>query len=220
MTPFVRLTAIAAALPIANIDTDMIVPAAFLKTISRKGLAEALFYAARVDRAGQERADFVLNRQPWRKSGVLITLGNIGCGSSREHAPWALLDFGIRCIIAPSFADIFHSNCFKNGILPIVLDRSDVDTLLIDASDAATATLTVDLEAQEITRSTGAILPFCIDPERRKRLLKGLDDIALSLAFDAQIARYEAAAAKKHPWIHKLTALAIEECNARGVAGV
>ncbi|MGH6614568.1 3-isopropylmalate dehydratase small subunit [Sphingomonas sp.] len=200
MTPFRHLTAIAAPLPIANIDTDMILSAAFLKTVSRAGLGKGLFHALRVDVDGRERADFILNRTPWREAGILITLDNFGCGSSREHAPWALLDFGIRCIIAPGFADIFHGNCFKNGILPICLPRDTVDLLMAEAADPDTATMTVDLETQTIARH-GGVTRFEIDAPRRARLLGGIDDIAQSLAFETAIAEHEDHASAAAPWL-------------------
>lgn len=195
MTPFRRLTGVAAPLPIANVDTDMILPAAFLKTVSREGLGGGLFHNLRT------RGDFVLDRAPWTEAKILVTLDNFGCGSSREHAPWALLDFGISCIIAPGFAEIFQGNCFKNGMLPIALEWAEIEQLLADASDPETATLTVDLEAETIRRADGATLPFRIDPQRRKRLLEGLDDIAVSLGFDGAIARHEARVREETPWL-------------------
>lgn len=198
MEPFTTLTAVAAGIPIANIDTDMLFPAAFLKTVSREGLKDALFNTLRAD------PDFPLNREPWNHAGILVTLDNLGCGSSREHAPWALLDFGIRCVIAPSFADIFYGNCCKNGILPITLDQTDVNTLLADASDPATARMTIDLVRGRITRCNGAVIDFAIDPQRRERLLGGVDDIGLSLAYADQIARHEADAAQVQPWLRPI----------------
>jgi 3-isopropylmalate/(R)-2-methylmalate dehydratase small subunit len=200
MEPFRRLTGIAAPLPVANIDTDMILSAAFLKTVSRAGLGRGLFHAWRFDGDGAERPDFVLNREPWRRAAILITLDNFGCGSSREHAPWALLDFGVRCVIAPSFADIFYGNCFKNGILPIRLGRPDADLLMQDARDPRTATLAIDLEAQTITRQGGA-LTFDIDAQRRERLLNGMDDIADALRFGAAIAAHEETVRADRPWL-------------------
>jgi 3-isopropylmalate/(R)-2-methylmalate dehydratase small subunit len=200
MTPFRSLTGVAAPLPIANIDTDMILSAKFLKTVSRTGLGKGLFHALRVDVAGRERPDFVLNRDPWRRARILITLDNFGCGSSREHAPWALLDFGIACIIAPSFADIFYGNCFKNGILPITLPRATIDLLLADAADPATATMTIDLAAQTIARH-GGTLPFALDAQRRHRLLNGIDDIANALRFEGAIAAHEERLRIDAPWL-------------------
>lgn len=193
--PFRRLTGVAAALPLANVDTDMIIPAAFLKTVTRQGLGRGLFHNLRGDK------DFVLDRAPWSSAKILVTLDNFGCGSSREHAPWALLDFGISCIVAPSFADIFHGNCFKNGMLPIALPRADVDALLADAGAPDTATLTVDLETQTILRANGTALPFAIDPQRRTRLLEGVDEIARSLRFGDAIERHEAGLRTSRPWL-------------------
>jgi 3-isopropylmalate/(R)-2-methylmalate dehydratase small subunit len=200
MAPFRTLTGIAAPLPIANIDTDMLLSAKFLKTVSRAGLGKGLFHALRVDDAGRERPDFVLNREPWRHARILIALDNFGCGSSREHAPWALLDFGISCIIAPSFADIFYGNCFKNGILPIALPRATIDLLMAEASDPATATMTVDLAAGTIARA-GGVLAFTLDTQRRDRLLGGVDDIALALTFESAIAAQEARTREDAPWL-------------------
>ncbi len=199
--PFRRLSGIAAPLPLANVDTDMILPAAFLKTVSRKGLGKGLFYNQRFDADGNERHDFVLNRTPWRAARILVTRDNFGCGSSREHAPWALQDFGISCILAPSFADIFHGNCFKNGMLPIPLPHAHIDRLLDDAADPARAMLTVDLDAQKITRSDATELPFQIDPQRRTRLLSGQDDIAMALQFEDAIAWHETNTRLQTPWL-------------------
>jgi len=201
VTPFATLTGIAAPIPIANIDTDMLVPARFIKTVTRAGLAKALFYNARFDADGAERAEFVLNQAPWRNASIVVALDNFGCGSSREHAPWALLDYGIRCVIAPSFADIFFNNCCKNGILPITLPRVQVDILLDDVGAPVSATLTVDLNAQTIRRANGAILPFDIAPERRHRLLLGLDDIGHTLTLTDQIAAHEQRTRAQSPWL-------------------
>ncbi|WCP16248.1 3-isopropylmalate dehydratase small subunit 1 (plasmid) [Sphingobium sp. AntQ-1] len=198
MTPFVMLEAIAAAVPIANVDTDMLVPARFLKTVSREGLAEALFHNLRVD-----DPTFPLNRAPWTGAGIIVALDNFGCGSSREHAPWALLDFGIRCVIAPSFADIFRQNCFKNGILPIELAPDRIATLLARAANPATARMTVRLVDQRIT-SGDVIIPFEIDPERRRRLLNGLDDIGLSLRHLDSIVAHERRAERAQPWVRSI----------------
>jgi 3-isopropylmalate/(R)-2-methylmalate dehydratase small subunit len=200
MTPFRRLTGIAAPLPIANVDTDMIVPAVFLKTVSRASLGRGLFHAARFDSEGRERPGFILNRDPWRGASILVTLDNFGCGSSREHAPWALLDFGISCIIAPGFADIFHGNCFKNGLLPITLEPETIDRLMAEAADCRTATFTVDLETQTIAHAGGET-GFRIDPQRRARLLDGIDDIAETLRFASDIAAHEAALRANAPWL-------------------
>ncbi len=200
MEPFYTLAGIAAPLPIANVDTDMLLSAKFLKTVSRAGLGKGLFYALRVDAAGRERPDFILNREPWRQARILIALDNFGCGSSREHAPWALLDFGIRAIVAPGFADIFYGNCFKNGILPIALPRATIDLLMAEAANPATAAMTIDLEAGTIAHA-GGVLDFALDPQRRTRLLGGIDDIALALTFEDAIAAQEARTHDEAPWL-------------------
>ena len=200
MRPFTRLTGIAAPLPLNNIDTDMLLPAAFLKTVSRRGLGQALFHAQRFAPDGTERPEFVLNRPPWRRAEILITLDNLGCGSSREHAPWALLDFGLRCLIAPSFAEIFQTNCAKNGILALALPRDQVDVLLADASEPATACMTVDLADRRLTRQGGAQVAFDVDERLRERLRLGLDDIARTLALSPTIGAYEAARDAISPW--------------------
>lgn len=202
MRAFTDLSGYAAALPLSNIDTDKIIPGTFLKTVTREGLGKGLFAALRYGDDGAEREDFVLNRAPWREAVILVTRENFGCGSSREHAPWALMDFGIRCIIATSFADIFYNNCFKNGILPIILDRATVDRLMLDASDPNAACLTVDLETQTITRSNGERIGFAIDPERKAALAGGIDDIERSLARVDEISAFEAKAARGSPWIY------------------
>ncbi|GBR21375.1 3-isopropylmalate dehydratase small subunit [Gluconobacter japonicus] len=191
MEKFTELTAIAAPMPNENIDTDQIIPARFLKTIQRTGLGKNAFAAQRYDDNGNENPDFVLNKEPYRHAEILITYDNLGCGSSREHAPWALLDFGIRCVIAPSFADIFFNNCFKNGILPIRLPREICDELMGDARQGANSRLTVDLEKQIIIRPDGNVVPFEVDPFRRHMLLEGLDDIGQTLAHDAEISSFE-----------------------------
>lgn len=191
MAGFKTMIAPAAPLQLTNVDTDKILPAEHLKTISRSGLGSKLFSTLRYDADGLEREDFILNREPWREAGILVALDNFGCGSSREHAPWALSDFGIRCVIAPSFADIFYNNCFKNFILPIVLDRAAVDVLVDDASDALRCCLRVDLPSQTITRSNGEVISFMIDPERKHALLHGIDEIESSLAFLPEIDRWE-----------------------------
>jgi 3-isopropylmalate/(R)-2-methylmalate dehydratase small subunit len=201
MEPFISIKAVAAPLPIANIDTDMLLPARFLKTVSRQGLGQALFHTQRFDADGIEKPEFILNREPWRRAGILVALDNFGCGSSREHAPWALLDFGIKCVIAPSFADIFHNNCLKNGILPVVLPLPQVEQLLAETASEETATLTVDLESQSIIRADGERLDFSIDPKKRERLLLGQDDISISLGFEPAIARHEAKARRETPRI-------------------
>ena len=201
MTPFTTLTAIAAPMPMINVDTDMIIPKQFLKTIKRTGLGVNLFHEMRYADDGAEITDFVLNRPAYRQAGILVAGANFGCGSSREHAPWALLDFGIRCIVAPSFADIFYNNCFKNGILPIVLAQTDVDRVMEDAERGANATVTVDLENQEIRGPDGGVIRFEIDPFRKHCLLNGLDDIGLTLQHEAAIDRYEAQLRVAQPWL-------------------
>jgi 3-isopropylmalate/(R)-2-methylmalate dehydratase small subunit len=192
MQAFTTLTGVAAPLPLANVDTDKIIPARFLKTIKRTGLGVHLFDTLRYDGQGAERPDFVLNEAPYRHAEVLIAHENFGCGSSREHAPWALLDFGIRCVIAPSFADIFHTNCFKNGILPIVLPREVCDQLMDDAKLGGNARLTVDLARQVVIRPSGEEIAFSIDPFRKHLLLHGLDDIGQTMQRAAAIDTFEA----------------------------
>ena len=202
MEKFTNLTGIAAPMPLVNIDTDMIIPKQFLKTIKRTGLGANLFDEMRFDREGNEIEDFVLNQPAYRKAEILVAGENFGCGSSREHAPWALLDFGIRCVISTSFADIFYNNCFKNGILPIVLPKEDVDKLMDDASRGANATVTVDLESQTINGPDGGEIAFEVDPFRKHCLLNGLDDIGLTIeaAADA-IDAFEAKASAERPWV-------------------
>ena len=201
MQAFTTLTAIAAPLPLANVDTDKIIPARFLKTIKRTGLGLNLFDTLRYDGAGQERPDFVLNTEPYRHAEVLIAHENFGCGSSREHAPWALLDFGIRCVIAPSFADIFHTNCYKNGILPIQLPREVCDLLMEDARMGGNARLTVDLERQVVMRPGGEEIPFAIDAFRKRLMLNGLDDIGQTLQRADGIAAYEGRQRQDQSWM-------------------
>ncbi|WP_069096070.1 3-isopropylmalate dehydratase small subunit [Methyloligella halotolerans] len=201
MDKFTTLTSVAAPLPMINIDTDMIIPKQYLKTIKRTGLKEGLFAELRYDENGKKDEDFVLHKAPYDKAQILIAGDNFGCGSSREHAPWALLDFGFRCVIAPSFADIFYNNCFKNGILPITLPQEEVDKLLDDASRGANATITVDLENQEIKGPDGGTITFEIDPFRKRCLLEGLDDIALTFEKGDYIERFEAENAAARPWI-------------------
>jgi len=183
-----------------NVDTDMIIPKSFLKTIKRTGLGSALFHELRYDDKGKENQDFVLNKPAYRKAQILVVGDNFGCGSSREHAPWALLDFGIRCVISTSFADIFYSNCFKNGILPIKVSPDDLDKLMDDANRGSNATLSIDLEAQEIRGPDGGVVRFDIDPFRKHCLLNGLDDIGLTLQKEKAIDAYEQKAAKARPW--------------------
>ena len=201
MTPFTTLTGVAAPLPMMNVDTDMIIPKRYLKTIARTGLGRGLFDEMRYRDDGSEDPGFVLNRPAYREAEVLVAGENFGCGSSREHAPWALLDFGIRCVIAPSFADIFYNNCFKNGILPVTLPQEQVDALMRDAERGANARMTVDLEAQTVTGSDGQAFAFEIDPHQRRCLLEGLDDIALTLEEASSIDAFEAQAAQARPWV-------------------
>ena len=200
MEKFTTLTAVAAPLPLVNVDTDKIIPARFLKTIARTGLGKGLFYALRHDEAGN-LTGFVLDRPAYRNAGILVVGANFGCGSSREHAPWALLDAGIRCIIGPSFADIFYNNCFKNGILPITLPQEQVDLLMDDAERGANAVVTVDLEKQEITGPDGGTLSFEVDPWRKHCLLNGLDDIGLTLEKGAKIDAFEEKRRQSQPWL-------------------
>ena len=203
MQSFTRLTAVAAPLPMINVDTDMIIPKQFLKTIKRSGLGESLFFEMRYDDDGSEKPEFVLNRGPYRQAEILIAGENFGCGSSREHAPWALLDFGIRCVVAPSFADIFYNNCFKNGILPIVLPREQVDALMALAARPEGAVLTVDLERQEIAAPDGVAMAFEVDPFRKSCLLGGLDEIGLTLQKAPSIAAFEERHKASQPWLFR-----------------
>ena len=200
MQKFTKLTGVAAPLPMRNIDTDMIIPKQFLKTIARTGLGKSLFFEMRYDQDGKEIPDFVINKPAYRKAEILVTGENFGCGSSREHAPWALLDFGFRCVIAPDFADIFFNNCFKNGILPIKLPQAQVDKLLDDASRGSNATVTVDLETQEIRGPDGGMIKFEVDPFRKHCLLNGLDDIGLTLEKEKSIKAFEQTAQAARPW--------------------
>ena len=201
MEKFTKLSGIAAPMPLVNIDTDMIIPKQFLKTIQRSGLGKNLFDEMRYTQDGQEIPDFVLNKPQYRNAQIIVAGDNFGCGSSREHAPWALLDFGIRCVISTSFADIFFNNCFKNGILPIVLPQEDVDKLMDDAQRGANAVITVDLENQTITGPDGGEISFEVDPFRKQCLLNGLDDIGLTLEKAASIDSFEAQAAQSRPWV-------------------
>jgi 3-isopropylmalate/(R)-2-methylmalate dehydratase small subunit len=200
MEKFVKLTGVAAPLPIMNVDTDMIIPKQYLKTIARTGLGKGLFSELRYKEDGSENPDFVLNKPAYRKAQILVAGDNFGCGSSREHAPWALLDFGVRAVISTSFADIFYNNCFKNGILPIKVSQSELDKLMDDAERGANATLTIDLEAQEIRGPDGGVVRFDIDPFRKHCLLEGLDDIGLTLQKEAQIGRFEKMSSSARPW--------------------
>lgn len=201
MQKFDRLKATAAPMKIANIDTDMIIPKQFLKTIKRSGLGKHLFDEMRYTDGVTEIPDFVLNREPYRKAEILVAGDNFGCGSSREHAPWALLDFGIRCVIAESFADIFYNNCFKNGILPITVSADDRDALMADAADVENPELSIDLETQTIRRPNGVEVSFEIDPFRKQCLLEGLDDIGLTLEKGGSIDSFEATRAEEKPWL-------------------
>lgn len=200
MQKFTTLTGIAAPMPLVNIDTDMIIPKQFLKTIARTGLGKNLFDEMRFNLDGTEIADFVLNQSAYRKAEIIIAGDNFGCGSSREHAPWALLDFGIRCVVATSFADIFYNNCFKNGILPIVMPQEVVDILMNDAKRGENARQTVDLMAQTVTTSDGQVFGFDVDAHRKHCLINGLDDIGLTLEKAAAIDAYEAKAANTRSW--------------------
>jgi 3-isopropylmalate/(R)-2-methylmalate dehydratase small subunit len=200
MQPFTKLTGVAAPLPMVNVDTDMIIPKQFLKTTKRTGLGSALFFEMRTRPDGSENPDFVLNKPAYKNAKLLIAGANFGCGSSREHAPWALLDFGIRCVIAPSFADIFYNNCFKNGILPIAIPQAEVDSLMGDASLGANAVISIDLEKQEITRPDGSRISFDIDPFRKQCLLNGWDDIGLTMQHEKEIAEFESRRRLSEPW--------------------
>ncbi len=202
MERFTKLTGVAAPLPMINVDTDMIIPKQFLKTIKRSGLGKSLFFELRYDDDGNEHTDFVLNGHHHRDAKILVAGDNFGCGSSREHAPWALLDFGIRCVIAPSFADIFFNNCFKNGILPIVLPRGQVDKLMAEVAHVDNATLSVDLEAQEIIAADGRAIPFDVDPFRKECLLDGVDEIGLTLKEIHKVDAFEARQRAEQPWLY------------------
>ncbi|SFG97487.1 3-isopropylmalate dehydratase small subunit [Sulfitobacter dubius] len=201
MEKFTEITGTAAPMPLVNIDTDMIIPKVFLKTIKRSGLGVNLFDEMRYDREGNEIPDFVLNQPQYRDAQILVAGDNFGCGSSREHAPWAIKDFGIRCVIAPSFADIFHNNCFKNGILPIVLPQEQVDVLMKDAEKGSNARMTIDLEGQTVTTSDGEKFPFEVDAFKKHCLLNGLDDIGLTLEKGTAIDSYEDSLGQSRPWV-------------------
>lgn len=200
MDKFVKLTGVAAPLPVVNIDTDMIIPKDYLKTIKRTGLGKGLFAEARYNEDGSVNPDFVLNKPAYQNASILVAGDNFGCGSSREHAPWALLDFGIRCVISTSFADIFYNNCFKNGILPIVVSQADLDKLMDDASRGSNAILSVDLESQEITGPDGGSVKFEVDAFKRHCLLNGLDDIGLTLEKATAIDSFEKTVGAARPW--------------------
>ena len=201
MDKFETLTGIAAPMPLVNIDTDMIIPKQFLKTIKRSGLGANLFDEMRFDRQGNEIEDFVLNQPQYRSAEILVAGDNFGCGSSREHAPWAIKDFGIRCVISTSFADIFYNNCFKNGILPIALPAEAVDILMKDAEKGANARMTVDLENQTVTTSDGESFSFDVDAFKKHCLMEGLDDIGLTMEKVSSIDTFEAQAAQARPWV-------------------
>ena len=201
MQKFDKLTGVAAPLDILNIDTDMIIPKQFLKTIKRSGLGKNLFDEMRYARDGSELPGFVLNKAPYRQAKILVAGDNFGCGSSREHAPWALLDFGIRCVISTSFADIFYNNCFKNGILPIVVSADERDALLADAADIENPELSIDLVSQTIRRPNGVTISFEVDAFRKKCLLEGLDDIGLTMEKSSAIDSFEAARSQSQPWL-------------------
>ncbi|MDF1857205.1 3-isopropylmalate dehydratase small subunit [Pseudooceanicola sp.] len=201
MEKFDKLTGIAAPMPLVNIDTDMIIPKVFLKTIKRTGLGVNLFDEMRYDRQGNEIPDFVLNKPAYREAQIIVAGDNFGCGSSREHAPWALADFGIKAVISTSFADIFYSNCFKNGMLPIILPKEQVEILMKDAEKGANARMDIDLEAQTVTASDGEVFHFEVDAFRKHCLMEGLDDIGLTMERVANIDTFEAQAAQARPWV-------------------
>ena len=201
MEKFEKISGIAAPMPLINIDTDMIIPKQFLKTIKRSGLGVNLFDEMRYDDNGDEIPDFVLNKPAYRSSEIIVAGDNFGCGSSREHAPWAIKDFGIRCVIAPAFADIFYNNCFKNGILPITLPQVQVDVLMKDAEKGANARMEVDLVAQQITTSDGEVFSFEVDEFKKRCLLEGLDDIGQTFQKVAAIDSFEAKASDARPWV-------------------
>ena len=200
MEKFEKLAGVAAPMPLVNIDTDMIIPKVFLKTIKRSGLGVNLFDEMRYDREGNEKPDFVLNKPQYRDAKILVAGDNFGCGSSREHAPWAIADFGIKCVISTSFADIFYNNCFKNGILPVVLTEDEVDTLMKDAEKGANSIIEVDLENQTIVSSDGEVFRFDVDPFKKHCLLNGLEDISLTMEEENHITAYECKASQQFPW--------------------
>jgi 3-isopropylmalate/(R)-2-methylmalate dehydratase small subunit len=201
MEKFEKLTAIAAPMPLINIDTDMIIPKQFLKTIKRSGLGVNAFHEMRYDLDGNENPDFVLNNEAYKGANILVAGDNFGCGSSREHAPWALLDFGIRCVISTSFADIFYNNCFKNGILPVVVSEDELQLLMKDAEKGSNARMIVDLENQQIETSNGEVISFDVDQHRKHCLINGLDDIGLSMEKIASVDAFEAQMAQSAPWV-------------------
>jgi 3-isopropylmalate/(R)-2-methylmalate dehydratase small subunit len=201
MEKFEKLTAIAAPMPLINIDTDMIIPKQFLKTIKRSGLGVSAFHEMRYNLDGSENPDFVLNHEAYKGANILVAGDNFGCGSSREHAPWALLDFGIRCVISTSFADIFYNNCFKNGILPVVVTEDVLQLLMKDAEKGSNARMVVDLENQQIETSDGEVIAFDVDQHRKHCLINGLDDIGLSMEKIASIDAFETQVAQRAPWV-------------------
>ena len=201
MDKFTQLRGVAAPLNMINIDTDKLIPKQFLKTIKRTGLGKHLFNEMRFNEDGSEKQDFVLNKSAYREASIIVAGDNFGCGSSREHAPWALLDFGIKCVISTSFADIFYNNCFKNGILPIVVNKQQLDQLMDDAENGANAVLDVDLEAQEIIRPSGEKVTFEIDEFRKHCLINGLDDIGLTMEKEENIDNFEKRRAAEQPWV-------------------
>lgn len=201
MEKFDKLSGVAAPLPIINIDTDMIIPKQYLKTIQRTGLGTGLFSEMRYNEDGSVNEDFVLNKAAYKDASILVAGDNFGCGSSREHAPWALLDYGIRCIISTSFADIFYNNCFKNGVLPIVVSQDELDKLMDDANRGANATMSIDLETQEIKGPDGGTIAFDIDPFRKHCMMNGLDDIGLTMEKASSIDSYEADLSESRPWV-------------------
>ncbi|MFM9859696.1 3-isopropylmalate dehydratase small subunit [Pseudoxanthobacter sp. M-2] len=201
MLKFTELTGVAAPLPLINVDTDMIIPKQYLKTIARTGLGKGLFSEMRYNDDGSENPDFILNKPAYRKAQILVAGENFGCGSSREHAPWALLDYGIRCIISTSFADIFYNNCFKNGVLPIVVTPEELEKLMDDASRGANATLSIDLASQEIRGPDGGVIHFDIDPFRKHCMMNGLDDIGLTLEKATSITAHEGRITEDRPWV-------------------
>jgi 3-isopropylmalate/(R)-2-methylmalate dehydratase small subunit len=207
MDKFDTLTSVAAPMNMINVDTDMVIPKQYLKTIARTGLGKHLFAEMRYDDQGNENPDFVLNQPAYRNAEILVADENFGCGSSREHAPWALLDFGIKCVIAPSFADIFYNNCFKNGILPITLPKEDWEKVMDDAERGANAKLTIDLEAQTITGPDGGSVSFEIDPFKKKCLLEGLDDVGLTMLNEEKIDGFEGEREQSMPWMAQTTSV-------------
>jgi 3-isopropylmalate/(R)-2-methylmalate dehydratase small subunit len=201
MQKFTKMTGVAAPMPMINIDTDMIIPKQFLKTITRSGLGKSLFFEMRYADDGSELPDFVLNQREYRQAEILVAGANFGCGSSREHAPWALQDFGIRAVIAPSFADIFFGNCYKNGMLPIVLPQEQIDILLADAASDNSRVLTIDLPNQLVIRANGESFPFAINPSSKLQLVEGLDEIGQTLQRNSEIASFEQRQSLSQPWL-------------------